>query len=194
MINTSPDLYFSADSEADGPIPGPYSMLSFALVVGGSIDGKTFTRPVDFTRSFRANLKPISDAFDAKAMEVNGLDREALKLNGDDAEDAMTRAAEWIRDQSKGATPVLVAYPLGYDWMWLYWYFMRYSKTGSPFGHSRCFDIKTAFAVKGKKRISEAVRIRLPDELRSKHPHTHDALDDAIEQAEIFANLFEWKG
>jgi predicted nucleotidyltransferase len=28
--------------------------------------------------------------------------------------------------------------------------------------------------------------------LRSRHAHTHHALDDAIEQAEIFANIFEW--
>jgi hypothetical protein len=27
------DIYFSADIEADGPIPGPYSMLSFGLAV-----------------------------------------------------------------------------------------------------------------------------------------------------------------
>jgi hypothetical protein len=30
--------------------------------------------------------------------------------------------------------------------------------------------------------------------LRSLHGHTHHALDDAIEQAEIFANIFEWEG
>lgn len=29
------DLYFSADVETDGPIPGPYSMLSFGIVFAG---------------------------------------------------------------------------------------------------------------------------------------------------------------
>src|SRR5262245_56668885 len=33
------DVYFSADVETDGPIPGPYSMLSFALVQAGRFDG-----------------------------------------------------------------------------------------------------------------------------------------------------------
>jgi hypothetical protein len=39
------DSYFSADVETDGPIPGPYSMLSFALVYAGSFDGRKFERP-----------------------------------------------------------------------------------------------------------------------------------------------------
>jgi len=43
---------------------------------------------------------------------------------------------------------VLVAYPLSFDWTWLYWYFVSFSADGSPFNHSGCFDIKTAFAVK----------------------------------------------
>lgn len=29
---TNVDVYFSADVETDGPIPGPFSILSFALV------------------------------------------------------------------------------------------------------------------------------------------------------------------
>jgi len=39
------DVYFSADVETDGPIPGPYSMLSFALVYAGTFDGSTFQGP-----------------------------------------------------------------------------------------------------------------------------------------------------
>jgi hypothetical protein len=31
------DVYFSADVETDGPIPGPYSILSVAIVYAGSI-------------------------------------------------------------------------------------------------------------------------------------------------------------
>jgi hypothetical protein len=87
-----------------------------------------------------------------------------------------------------------VAYPLSFDWSWLYWYFIRFSRYGSPFGHSRCFDIKTAFAVKARIPLSEAGKSQLFPNLRSREEHTHHALQDAIEQAEIFANLFEWGG
>ena len=30
-------------------------------------------------------------------------------------------------------------------------------------------------------------------DLLADRPHTHNALDDAIQQAELFANVFEWK-
>jgi hypothetical protein len=54
------DVYFSADLETDGPIPGPYSILSFALVYAGSYDGQTFTRPKNYEESFYRELRPIS--------------------------------------------------------------------------------------------------------------------------------------
>lgn len=85
-------------------------------------------------------------------------------------------------------------YPLSFDWTWLYWYFVQFCKKGSPFDYSRCFDIKTALAVKAGIPISEAGRSRLDSSLSSKRQHTHHAVDDAIEQAEIFANIFEWAG
>jgi len=53
---------------------------------------------------------------------------------------------------------------------------------------------KTAYAVKAHVPMSLASRSKLPAELQSHRGHSHNALDDAIEQAEIFANIFEWKG
>ncbi len=106
----------------------------------------------------------------------------------------MTEACRWVRGLAGSARPVLVAYPLSFDWTWLYWYFVRYSKDGSPFNHSGCFDIKTAYAVKAGTTISVAGRSRLDPALRPAGRHTHHALDDAVEQAEIFANLMEWSG
>lgn len=188
------DAYFSADVETDGPIPGPFSILSFALVYAGSFDGKRFERPQNYERTFYRELKPISDAFEPEALRINGLDRGRLCAEGEAPARAMTEASGWIKAAAGLANPVLVAYPLSFDWTWLYWYFVRFSSDGSPFDHSRCFDIKTALAVKAAIPISEAGRSRLHSSLRSKREHTHHALDDAIEQAEIFANIFEWKG
>jgi len=192
-LRETTDIYFSADVETDGSIPGPYSMLSFALVVAGRFDGRKFERPLSFDARFEVELKPISDAFQEEAMRVNGLDRARLTLEGRDPAEAMTEAAKWIRNIAGTGTPVLVAYPLSFDWTWLYWYFERFAEGGSPFKHSRCYDLKTAFAVKSGRPLSAAGRESLPEALRSKHPHTHRAIDDAIEQAEIFANIFEWK-
>ena len=188
------DVYFSADVETDGPIPGPYSILSFALVYAGRFDGSRFERPSDRELTFYRELKPISESFEPEALRVNGLDRTKLISSGQTPERAMTDASLWIRKVAKSEQPVLVAYPLCFDWSWLYWYFMRFSAHGSPFGHSRCFDIKTAVAVKTHVPIGEAGRSRLPRYLRSERQHSHNALQDAVEQAEIFANVFELGG
>ena len=188
------DAYFSADVETDGPIPGPYSMLSFAIVFAGSFDGKVFERPKSYDKVFYRELRPISENFEAEALAVNGLDRERLCEEGFDPATAMTEACEWVQSQAGTFKPVLVAYPLSFDWTWLYWYFVRFSKSGSPFDYSRCFDIKTAIAVKSHVPISDAGKSRLHPALRSAYKHTHHATDDATEQAEIFANVFEWEG
>ena len=188
------DAYFSADVETDGPIPGPFSMLSFALVYAGSFDGKRFQRPDDYERSFYRELKPISGEFQQEALDVNGLNRANLVVDGTSPALAFSEASEWVRLIAGEARPVLVAYPLSFDWTWLYWYFVRFGAHGSPFDYSRCFDVKTALAVKAGLPIAEAGRSQLFEWLRSRRAHTHHALDDAIEQAEIFANLFEWKG
>jgi len=188
------DAYFSADVETDGPIPGPFSMLSFGLVYAGSFDGQQFLRPELFDQTFYSELRPISDEFEEEALRVNGLDRTRLLREGEQPEDAMSRASEWVRRIAGAARPVLVAYPLSFDWTWLYWYFVRFSRSGSPFNHSSCFDLKTAFAVKGRLPVALAGRSRLPPELEVARVHTHHALDDAIEQAEIFANVFTWDG
>lgn len=186
------DVYISADVETDGPIPGPYSMLSFALVEIGRFDGEAFVRP-EQAATFYRELQPISSEFEAEALAVNGLDRGRLLLEGSDPLTAMDEARVWVRDIARGSSPVLVAYPLSFDWTWLYWYFMRFGAS-SPFSHSRCFDIKTAYAVKARRMVSASGRDRLPVELRPALAHTHHALDDAREQAEIFARLFAWEG
>ena len=188
------DVYFSADVETDGPIPGPFSMLSFGLVLAGTFDGKAFSRPEDYTQSFYRELRPISDEFQVDALKVNGLDRDRLLREGTPPTTAMTEAAKWVSARAGAGRPILVAYPLSFDWSFLYWYFISFSKNGSPFNHSQCFDVKTAFAVKAHIPISSAGRSRLMQNLRSNGVHTHNALDDAIEQAQVFANLFEWGG
>lgn len=188
------DVYFSADVETDGPIPGSYSILSFAIVYAGSFDGSRFKRPETYDHIFYRELKPISEAFQQEALDVNGLDRARLCVEGMAPRQAMTEAFNWISANAANGKPVLVAYPLSFDWTWLYWYFVQFCEAGSPFDYSRCFDIKTALAVKAKIPISDAGRSKLDPSLSSKRLHTHHAIDDAIEQAEIFANVFEWAG
>jgi hypothetical protein len=52
----TPDIYFSADVETDGPIPGEYSMLSFALVYAGQFDGVRFEAPSRYDLALRLSF------------------------------------------------------------------------------------------------------------------------------------------
>ncbi len=188
-----PDAFFSVDIESDGPVPGPYSMLSFALVAAGRFDGARYFRPERFDDVLEIELKPISERFDPEALAVSGLSRERLLREGREPAEAMREAACWVRDRAEGATPVLVAYPLGFDWSFLAHYFAMFGGP-SPFGHSRGFDLKTAVALTAGVPIGGAGRASLPESLRASRPHTHRAVDDAIEQAEILAKLFAVRG
>lgn len=184
------DVYFSVDVETDGPIPGRYSMLSFALVYAGAFDGKTFYEPLEFTHNYYAELRPIYPEFEVEALQVNGLDRNKLIECGQDPIAAMTSAGVWVENIVGKAEPVFVAYPLSFDWTWMYWYFVQFAAGGSPFGFSKCFDIKTAMAMTLGRTIRTIGKERIPSVLQSKSPHTHNALDDAISQAELFSNIF----
>lgn len=194
-VDVRHEVYMSADVEADGPIPGPYSMLSFGLAVAGRRTGDEPFRPQDpEAETFYRELKPISPDFVPAALNVSGLDRAALERDGADPAQAMADLSLWITEVcGPQGRPILVAYPLGFDWMFLYWYLIRFTGT-SPFGHSGCLDMKTMYAVKADAPVGRAVKRQMPRHLLSNRRHTHHALDDAIEQAELFVNLNRWNG
>jgi hypothetical protein len=186
------DAYFSVDVETDGPIPGRFSMLSLGVVYAGEYDGTHFRAPATLNSTFYAELRPISNEYEPAALAVNGLDRKWLLQAGGDPVEVMRAAAAFVNLVAGDRTPVLVAYPLCFDWSWIYWYFINF--TGAcPFAHSRAFDIKTAFAVKAEIPVNQAGHSQLAPELAPSHPLSHNALDDAIAQAEIFIKLFQWK-
>jgi hypothetical protein len=186
-----PDLYISADVETDGPIPGSFSLLSFGLTAIGRYDGVRFERWRPRERTFYRELKPAAEGFEPEAMRINGLDRERLANEGAEPGVAMTQAAEWVRSVSDGHRPVLVAYPVAFDWAFLSWYFETYAG-GSPFGHSSCLDIRTQYQALAGTVFDRSSKATMPAFLMPQTPHTHNALDDAVEQGELFANLLEW--
>ena len=171
-----PELYVAADVEADGPIPGPYSMISLGLAVAG--------RP-DLT--FYTELRPISDDFVPQALAVSGLDRDRLLREAPTAEEAMTAAARWVNDLRAIGRPVFLAAPAVYDGMFVHWYFERFAG-GNPFGPTGSgVDLRSYwmgltggewYATRNGdiKRILGVTGVQ----------HTHHAGQDAAELAEIF--------
>ena len=99
----------------------------------------------------------------------------------------MARYVRWIR--SLPGRPVFVAYPAGFDFLFVYWYLMRFVGE-SPFSHS-ALDMKSfAMALLGKG-YRESTKRNMPKTWFDALPHTHIALDDAIEQGALFCNMLQ---
>jgi hypothetical protein len=97
----------------------------------------------------------------------------------------MPEYVRWI--QSLPGKPVFVAYPAGFDFLFVYWYLIRFVGE-SPFSHS-ALDMKSyAMAVLGKE-YRESTKRNMPRGWFDPMPHTHVALDDAKEQGALFCNM-----
>ena len=97
----------------------------------------------------------------------------------------MKEYVAWIK--SVGGRPVFVSYPAAFDFMFVYWYLMRFAGE-SPFSHS-ALDIKTfAMSLLGVG-YRDSTKRNMPRHWFDPHRHTHVALDDAIEQGALFCNM-----
>jgi len=175
------EIYVSTDVEADGPIPGPNSMLSFGSAA--------YSADKTLVSTFEANLETLPGAQgDPKTMEWWKGQPEAwaaCRKDPEAAEPAMKRYLSWV--EGLPGKPVFVAYPAAYDFLFVYWYLMRFAGR-SPFSHS-ALDIKTfAMAMLGCG-YRDATKKAMPRRWFDALPHTHRALDDAIEQGALFCNM-----
>ena len=176
-----PEIYVSTDVETDGPIPGPNSMLSFASAA--------YRPDKKLVSTFTANLELLPGASgEARTMDWWRQRPEAwaaTRQNLEAPEATMPRYLRWVKDLL--GKPVFVAYPAGFDFLFVYWYLIRFAGE-SPFSFS-ALDIKTyAMALLGCE-YRDAVKRNMPQRWFDPHKHTHVALDDAIEQGALFCNM-----
>jgi DNA polymerase III epsilon subunit-like protein len=172
------EIYISVDIEASGPIPGEYSMLSIGACVVGHIE-----------RSFYTELKPLNDHFEEKAIKVTGLSMETLKENGEEPASAMAQFEDWIKSVAEDKRPVFVGFNATFDWLFTHWYFIKFLGY-DPFGISG-LDIKAYYMGKHNTTWGETVKKTVRSDYPTKTVHTHNALDDAIEQADIFEKMMK---
>jgi len=177
------EIYISTDVETDGPIPGPHSMLS--------LGSAAYTADKTLVSTFSANFEALPDAkghpdtmaWWATQPEAWAACRRDLQA----PEPAMRAYVAWVR--SLAGKPVFVAYPAGFDFLFVYWYLMRFAGE-SPFSHS-ALDVKTfAMATLGIG-YREATKRNMPKRWFDRLPHSHVALDDAIEQGALFCNMLK---
>ncbi|KAB2343054.1 exonuclease [Actinomadura rudentiformis] len=176
-----PELYLAVDVEADGPIPGPYSMISLGIAVVG--------RP-DLT--FYTELRPISDDFVPAALAVSGLDRDRLLREAPPAAEAMAAAASWINGLRRIGRPVFLAGPAVFDGMFVHWYFQRFLGK-SPFSNSGAgIDLRSYWmGMTGCEWVSSRKSIIKQQLKLNDLPHTHHAGEDASELAQVFEAVLD---
>jgi hypothetical protein len=114
----------------------------------------------------------------------------AARLNAEKPEQVMRRYVGWLR--ALPGRPVFVGYPAAFDFMFVYWYLIRFAGL-SPFSHS-ALDIKTYAAAMMKTPFLASTKGNMPRRWFDQWPHTHRALDDAIEQGSMFCNMLAENG
>lgn len=196
------EIYVSIDIEADGRIPGFNNMLSF----GAAVFDLTAKNPRTPVSTFEANLELVPGCTgDKDTMEWWATQPEAWaahRKNLQRPEEVMPKFVDWL--QKLPGSPVVVGFPITYDFMFLYWYMMRYGgaegKTmaecnmRSPFSHSGV-DIKTAAWLTLGGRFRDSTKKNWPRLWSEGAPrHDHTALQDAIGQGVQFVNILEYRG
>ncbi len=175
------EVYVSTDVEADGPIPGPHSMLSFASAA--------FLADKTLVGTFTANLETLPGAQGDPATlawwQQHPEAWQAARMDLQDPAAAMQRYLLWL--QGLPGKPVFVGYPAAYDFLFVYWYLIRFVGQ-SPFSFS-ALDIKTYAMVLLRTEYREATKRNMPRHWFDPVPHTHVALDDALEQGRLFCNM-----
>lgn len=176
-----PEIYVSTDIESDGPIPGPHSMLSFASAA--------YLADKTLVSTFSANLETLPGAKgDPRTMEWWQTQPEAWQACRQDLqapEVALPLYVDWLK--SLPGRPVFVGYPAGFDFTFIYWYLVRFTGS-SPFSHS-AIDIKTYAMALLKSEYRSLSKQKMPRHWFDELPHTHVALDDALEQGALFCNM-----
>ncbi len=178
-----PEIYISTDIETDGPIPGPHSMLS--------IGSAAYTADKQLLSTFSANLETLEGAVaDPKTAEwwaTQPAAWAACRKDLETPESAMANYVVWVK--SLPGKPVFVAYPAGFDFLFVYWYLIRFVGE-SPFSHS-ALDIKSFAMAMLKTDYRSSTKRNMPKHWFDKLPHSHIALDDAIEQGALFCNMLQ---
>jgi hypothetical protein len=177
------EIYVSTDVETDGPIPGPHSMLS--------LGSAAYSAEKELIATFSVNLQTLAGAEPhpktAAWWATQPAAFAACRVSPEPPERAMARYHTWIK--SLQGRPVFVAYPAGFDFLFVYWYLMRFVGD-SPFSHS-ALDIKSFAMAMMKTDYRDSTKRNMPRRWFDPLPHSHVALDDAIEQGALFCNILK---
>ena len=171
---TANEVLISIDVETSGPIPGEFSLLSIGACAVDNPD-----------RQFECYVQPITEAYDPKALEVGGVSLDELRGTGLTAQAAMRRREElvnWVAGES--SSPVMVGFNAPFDWSFINYYFHRFLGR-NPFGFS-AIDIKAYYMGVSGSSWHDTRSSVMRKALNASLEGDHNALNDALAQAELF--------
>lgn len=163
--------FISVDVESSGPIHGKHSLLEIGAVDCDNLEN-----------TFQIYLIPISEEWTDSARRVNK-SHEFYVSNGITAYTAMLKFKEWL---DKSHRPIFVGFNAPFDYGWINYYFHNFLGE-NPFGIN-ALDIKAyAFGKLNLEDWSDTTKKKLRARgITSTTKHTHEALTDSVEQAELF--------
>lgn len=174
------EIFVSVDVETSGPVPGEYSLLSIGACSAFAPDN-----------GFTCEVKPISNKFDPKALEVTGLSLKDLEQRGLDPVAAMKAFSDWLSTLiGPHDMLIFVGFNAPFDWSFVNYYFHRFTGE-NPFGFT-ALDIKALYMGATGCSWRDTRSSNIAEHLKPALSGTHDALCDARYQAEIFRLI--WRG
>jgi DNA polymerase III epsilon subunit-like protein len=139
--------------------------------------------------TFQCLLKPTSLKADPQALKISGFSLENLSREGKSPKLAMREFARWVGEAAGKRDPVFVGLNAGFDWSFINYYFHRYYGS-NPFGFAP-LDIKALYMGVTGCAWSKSKTSHMCEVLRPKSMGDHDALHDAIAQAELFRLILD---
>ena len=171
------EVFISIDIETSGPVPEQHSMLSI---------GACYINRPEIT--FECYLKPTTLNVDPKALAITGLSLDLLADSGETPEVAMSLFNDWILGSLEPQdTPIFVGLNAPFDWSFINYYFYRYFGS-NPFGFS-ALDIKALYMGKYGTTWQQTRSSEIAKRLSIEQTGNHNALQDALYQAELFRNI-----
>lgn len=163
--------FISVDIEADGPIPGKYSMVALGAVV---------VEP-PFEESFYCTIRPVTELYVPESLSVTGFTREQT-LTFLPPEEQMKKFDSWLNEiKAKRGFPVFVS-DNAFDWSFVN-YYLHYYVGYNIFGHSS-WNINSFYKGLKKNFRAKFKKYRITK-------HSHNALDDAKGNAEAFYHILK---
>ena len=178
------DIYVSVDIETDGPCPGLNSILSL---------GAEATTATKTLAEFSCNMLPFPGATsDPDTMKWWATQPEAwaaTQTNRLSPKLAISRFATWLK--SLPGKPILVAYPAGFDFTFVYFYLHALNKGDNPFVRNSVDIEALVMGATGTDYLSCGPETWPAHWRQPLKQANHTALADAKAQAESFRRILQ---